>query len=139
MSDKSKACEIKVGKMSNIKKRELLPCPFCGGEAKLNKEYEQEYATSTCCVVECDCGLITDIYDDPEEAINIWNTRAKQKQEEYKKYEFCKDVKCTQYEIKKRRIEYKMSCEREIFGCSKTAKEFHEWLKENNYKIINRK
>lgn len=46
--------------------------------------------------------------------------------EEYKKHEFCKDVKCTA-------LEYN-TCSPVI--CHKTAKHFHRWLEQNGYKII---
>ena len=50
--------------MSEIK---LLPCPFCGGEAK--------FATSSRHWIECTkCGAQTE-YTGYEEAIAIWNTR----------------------------------------------------------------
>jgi hypothetical protein len=45
---------------------------------------------------------------------------------EYKKYEYCKDIKCMAF--------YKGKCRRE--GCEFGAKHFHKWLKENNFKIV---
>ena len=45
---------------------------------------------------------------------------------EYKKYEYCKDIKCMAL--------YKGKCCRE--GCEFGAKHFHKWLKENNFKIV---
>lgn len=47
--------------------------------------------------------------------------------EEYKKYEYCKAVGCPC-------IEYAEQCC--ISGCIYTAKDFHKWLKENNFKIV---
>ena len=53
--------------MSN---KELLSCPFCGGEAFLFEESEY------CIYVECeDCKIATPAYDSEAEAIDAWNTR----------------------------------------------------------------
>ena len=46
---------------------------------------------------------------------------------EYEKYEYCKDIDCPC-------IEYTEQCC--ISGCAYTAKHFHKWLKENNFKIV---
>ena len=46
---------------------------------------------------------------------------------EYEKYEYCKAVNCPA-------IEYGEKCC--ISGCIYTARQFHEWLKENNFKIV---
>ena len=43
----------------------------------------------------------------------------------YKKYEFCKSVNCSGL--------YNKCC---VHGCYHTAKYFHNWLQENNFKII---
>lgn len=43
----------------------------------------------------------------------------------YKKYEFCKSVNCSGL--------YNKCC---VHGCYHTAKRFHNWLQENNFKII---
>ena len=43
----------------------------------------------------------------------------------YKKYEFCKSVNCSGL--------YNKCC---VHGCYHTAKRFHHWLQENNFKII---
>lgn len=51
---------------------ELLPCPFCGGEAQFNI-YE------TTCGVECEkcrIGTAFVLIDDYKQAIQAWNTRA---------------------------------------------------------------
>ena len=45
---------------------------------------------------------------------------------EYKKYEFCRSIDCTGLHNNK-------CC---IHGCCHTAKYFHKWLQENNFKII---
>lgn len=46
--------------------------------------------------------------------------------DEYQKYEFCKDVECTA-------LEHGVC---NAYVCHKTAKHFHQWLKQNGYKII---
>jgi len=46
---------------------------------------------------------------------------------EYKKYEYCKAIGCPC-------IKYTERCC--ISSCAYTAKHFHKWLKENNFKII---
>lgn len=46
---------------------------------------------------------------------------------EYKKYEYCKAIGCSG-------IEYSDKCC--TSGCFYTAKDFHKWLKENNFKIV---
>ena len=48
-----------------------------------------------------------------------------QPQIEYEKYEFCKSVNCSGL--------YNKCC---VHGCYHTAKRFHNWLQENNFKII---
>ncbi|MEW6115643.1 MAG: Lar family restriction alleviation protein [Nitrospirota bacterium] len=66
----------------------LLPCPFCGNEAKLyeDSEYASEdlrkYSVS-CTGCSCSLGALGDDHDDnpeylfssKEEAIKAWNTR----------------------------------------------------------------
>ena len=49
-----------------------------------------------------------------------------QPQIEYEKYEFCKSVNC--YGLHNNKC-----C---VHGCCHTAKHFHKWLQENNFKII---
>lgn len=47
---------------------ELKPCPFCGGEAHIQKSGNW---------IRCaECGAETDYYDIEEEAIAAWNRRA---------------------------------------------------------------
>lgn len=57
---------------------ELLPCPFCGGEAK---EYVRDYGDTHYWRVSCSsdrCGVnpVTNVYVTAEGAIKAWNTRA---------------------------------------------------------------
>ena len=67
----------------------LLPCPFCGGEAKLhdgvvvipvideNGAYIDADVEDTPAWVECAaCGAATDGVDSADEAIAAWNRRA---------------------------------------------------------------
>lgn len=56
--------------------QELLPCPFCGGEAynaiNCGDDFN-EYPFS----VECNkCAATTDFYSDDESAVEAWNRRA---------------------------------------------------------------
>ena len=46
----------------------------------------------------------------------------------YKKYEFCKNVKCFYHD------DHLNKCLG--MSCIKTAKEFHKWLKKNNFEIV---
>ena len=55
------------------------------------------------------------------------------KTREYKKYEFCKAVKCCNFNNNK--CDHKGK--RNIM-CNRTAKEFHHYLKENNFRIVKR-
>lgn len=58
---------------------ELLPCPFCGGEAKIvcvnTDRYDDWYVY---CPSEDDCpaSVETLMYETKEEAVAAWNTRA---------------------------------------------------------------
>jgi Lar family restriction alleviation protein len=51
--------------------KELKPCPFCGGEAKLTKgiTYLDNYVTC------CECFSRTKTYNTKESAIKSWNKR----------------------------------------------------------------
>ena len=51
--------------------KELLPCPFCGGEAELF-DYPEMKAYCVACL---ECGVETLIYSSKEKAIKAWNTR----------------------------------------------------------------
>ncbi|MCK5017394.1 MAG: hypothetical protein KAS32_10040 [Candidatus Peribacteraceae bacterium] len=62
-----------------------------------------------------------------------WNTRAEPKQEEYKKYEFCKAVNC--HKFHESCLINPIDCNNFDHGCPKSAYELFYWLK-NNYKII---
>lgn len=52
---------------------------------------------------------------------------------EYQKYEFCESVKC-------KALAYSLSntpqCGRYSDTCIKTAKQFHQWLVDNGFKIV---
>jgi len=64
-----------AGTQKVIKKPELLPCPFCGGKAKLiNTGYNAFYVSCN----NCDCSMTTcktPTCDTKKEAIDLWNTR----------------------------------------------------------------
>jgi hypothetical protein len=68
--------------MTNNAERELLPCPFCGGKAKLdpeNPELEGDAWTQVHCAnAECSVDPSVECFEDghKESAIRIWNTRA---------------------------------------------------------------
>lgn len=48
--------------------KKLLPCPFCGGEARFSTEDGNW--------INCkSCGAETDYFEQREEAIKAWNTR----------------------------------------------------------------
>ena len=51
------------------------------------------------------------------------------KYQEYQDYDFCKDVKCVEYDHENKYCSI-------VSGCIKTAKEFHGWLNINDYKIV---
>ena len=48
---------------------------------------------------------------------------------EYQNYEFCKNVKCAEFDTEKQLCSMP-------FGCIKTAKELHKWLDMNLFKIV---
>lgn len=52
---------------------------------------------------------------------------------EYRKYEYCKDINC---EGLKSHLDESVYCSRSSEFCLKTAKEFHKWLKKNNFKLV---
>ena len=56
-----------------------------------------------------------------------------QSQITYKKYEFCKSVNCSGLYYENCSGLYNKCC---VHGCYHTAKHFHKWLQENNFKII---
>lgn len=58
---------------------ELLPCPFCGGEAWLN-DYEAKHGDMTPmsrCPQCKSCGCNLGYFPTPAKATGAWNTRAK--------------------------------------------------------------
>lgn len=62
--------------MSTQVKVDLLPCPFCGGEAtnvpyKNGKYYEVRCENKDCAVI-----VFTGVKDTEKEAIEAWNRRA---------------------------------------------------------------
>ena len=53
---------------------------------------------------------------------------SRENQQEYGKYEFCRDIGCVYAPPN--------GCKIDAPGCVRTAKEFHHWLKENGYRIV---
>lgn len=58
--------------MSQDVNKELLPCPFCGGEAKIKQVPHKAYYWGEClvCTIGSDNGFANEV-----DAINAWNTR----------------------------------------------------------------
>lgn len=56
----------------------LKRCPFCGGEAEMNRilnsDGEPEYYISVCKKHDCP-GNVREVYKGEETAIKVWNTR----------------------------------------------------------------
>jgi hypothetical protein len=57
-------------------KTELLPCPFCGGEMKLDPGAASFARGPGEVYVTCDCGAMGAGGKTPDEAIAVWNRRA---------------------------------------------------------------
>lgn len=63
--------------LNNKKELVLEPCPFCGGEAEIIRNYKtatQEYEYMAWCT-ELGCNANIDGFVDEESAIKAWNTR----------------------------------------------------------------
>lgn len=61
---------------------ELKPCPFCGGEAKLDigedwdvDMYNEPYPTACYSVVCKGCGTMNGYFETESEATELWNRR----------------------------------------------------------------
>jgi hypothetical protein len=54
---------------------------------------------------------------------------SRENQQGYQKHEFCEADACAFADIKD-------SCPLKPEDCKRTAKEFHDWLKDNRYKIV---
>lgn len=70
---------------------ELLPCPFCGGEAELHPTYDMDTSEVDgwfvwCNNKECECAPETREHFTEAEAIAAWNTRAERTCENIDKY-----------------------------------------------------
>jgi hypothetical protein len=67
--------------------------------------------------------------DEIEYMKQAWDA-SRDNQQEYQKYEFCRDMECDN-------LYNQASCVvDDPAGCPLTAKEFHCWLKENGYRIV---
>jgi hypothetical protein len=80
---------------------------------------------------DSDC-IIMDALDSAEKALK---QASRENQQEYQKHEFCRDTECPDL--------LNVGTEREtcLIGdnypvCCRTAKHFHDWLKENGYRIV---
>jgi Lar family restriction alleviation protein len=66
---------------------ELKPCPFCGGEGKI----EYDYYDSPLYWVQCvNCSSVTNTFLTEAEAITAWNTRTDTERDELR--EVCKEL-----------------------------------------------
>jgi Lar family restriction alleviation protein len=55
---------------------DLLPCPFCGGEAKFyHRPDDSGWSNTDWVSCSGDCGASTCMHETKEEAIAAWNTR----------------------------------------------------------------
>lgn len=59
--------------MRNVSNNELLNCPFCGGEAKVERYWNGKYGAE--CADE-NCSGFWSVSDTEQEAIAVWNQRA---------------------------------------------------------------
>jgi len=58
--------------------KELKPCPFCGGEARIENQYVHKWVVG-CESFGCICMWLwsyTPLFSSREEAVKAWNTRA---------------------------------------------------------------
>ncbi len=89
---------------------------------KLAKEYGESGLT---------CGEIFDVYKLEvgrlKQCVEWLESLQEQPQIAYGKHEFCKSMNCPY-------LTPATTCD--ICGCFYTAKQFHHWLQENNFKII---
>ncbi len=53
----------------------LKPCPCCNKNVRFRKDESGAYHGPIVYWVECYCGLQTEQFNDPLEAIKLWNTR----------------------------------------------------------------
>ena len=55
--------------------KELKPCPFCGGEALVKRNFYGNYYIA-CNNENCLCVVFTIVFTRKSEAVNAWNRRA---------------------------------------------------------------
>lgn len=76
--------------MSELK---LLNCPFCGGEAVIQKLSDSTLSFAVC----VDCRMITPTLQDGKTAMRVWNTRKPMDNIVEKLEELKKDKDCLAY------------------------------------------
>ena len=120
---KTKVLEIILNALSAAEDELFLVCRDFGKMPA--KKLSQEYGESGLTHQE-----YLDIFqlevDRLKQCIQWLESLQEQPQIEYEKYEFCKSVNCSGLHNNK-------CC---VHGCCHTAKHFHKWLQENNFKII---
>ena len=76
---------------------ELLNCPFCGGEAVIQKLSDSTLSFAVC----VECRMRTPTLQDGKTAMRVWNTRTPmdnivEKLEELKNEDVCMETSCTE-------------------------------------------
>ena len=59
--------------------KELKPCPFCGGKARLDNRFNWWWVACTSGRKICKVNASTIQFDSPDEAVEVWNRRAEPK------------------------------------------------------------
>ena len=59
--------------------KELKPCPFCGGKARLDNRFNWWWVTCTSGRKICKVNASTILFDSPDKAVEVWNRRAEPK------------------------------------------------------------
>ena len=108
---------------------ELLPCPFCGGEASKRLFYKGKYRVH-CNVCDAHSG---DVCDTEAEAIAAWNTRVDYHGYEQAAIEDCDRLQAQVDKLADERYRYKLQCERyeaKIDKLEELARDLHADLME---------
>jgi hypothetical protein len=101
-----------------IKKAEQRVYDLCEGGAKWTMRVPVDENRDSDCI-------IMDALNSAEDALM---QASRENQQEYQKHEFCQDIGCA--------YAPPSGCKMDAPGCVRTAKEFHNWLKENGYRIV---